>query len=112
MRALFYSWVCEHCEGLPEGDYDRGYVVWRDRPPASEEYVFRTKEDAERWRAHKQYGEKPIRIVLSEQPFRWRMSNGTITDVELADHLFEIYPDHRFEPGPYRAFLAPEQQAS
>ncbi len=39
-------------------------------------------------------------------PFRWRRSGGFIEDLELADHLYEIFEDHRFEPGPHRAFLS------
>jgi len=82
-------------------------VVWRERVPPSEEYVFRSREDAERWCKHRGHEVKAIRIVLTESTFRWKMSAGSVTDVELADHLFEIYADHRYEPKPFRAFLAP-----
>lgn len=113
MTALFISWVCDYCDGADlSGPFDRGYVVWRDRPPASEEYVFRTWEDAERWRRHMRLDGRPIKLVLTASAFRWRRSQGTLTDVVLADHRFQIYPDHRFAPGPHRAFLAPEMQVA
>ncbi len=48
-----------------------------------------------------------IREVLAHQEIPWQVSRGSIRDLELASRLYEIYPDHRFEPKPYRAFLAP-----
>ncbi|MCC6874764.1 MAG: hypothetical protein IT378_10705 [Sandaracinaceae bacterium] len=108
MTALLFSMVCDYCEGHGLKIQGRGFVVWLDRPPGSEQYVFKTRADAERWRRHQQVEGAPIRAVLTESTFRWRRSSGSITDVDLADHLFEIFPDHRFEPGPFRAFLAPD----
>jgi hypothetical protein len=107
MRPLFISYVCDYCDGLADpGPLAEGWVVWRDRPPGSEEYVFRTRDDAERWRAAKGYDDCPIRRVCSASEFRWRKSTGSLTDIELADHLFEIFPHHRYPAGGYRAHLA------
>jgi hypothetical protein len=43
--------------------------------------------------------------VLSRTPFRWRRSTGSVRDIELADRLFEIFPDRVHDPGPNRAHL-------
>jgi hypothetical protein len=49
MLALFTSYVCDYCDGhRPAGTF-RGYVVIH-RPLPSQEYVFKTQADAERWR--------------------------------------------------------------
>lgn len=103
---LFYSAACDWCDGLVSAELDRGYIVWRGRPPGASEYVFRTRGDAARWIEARELTDCPVREVLSEYPFRWRPSTGTIRDIELADRLFEIYPDRRFPPAPHRAFLA------
>jgi hypothetical protein len=109
MTLLLVSYVCDYCDGLAEDtDYHRGYIVWRG--PGSvpgQEYVFRTPEHAERWRIIKGLHDSEVREVLCEYEFHWQESRGTVKGLELADRLFEIYPDHRFEPKPYRAFLAP-----
>jgi hypothetical protein len=44
--------------------------------------------------------------VLAEQEFRWQPSRGSVHGVILADRLFEIFPDPRFERRPYRAYVA------
>jgi hypothetical protein len=110
MRPLFYSYYCEYCDGpAPDVAYDRGYVLWRNRPPPSEEYVFKTVEDAERYRDATNAGDLPIREVLTESTFTWHQSRGSIKDVELATRRYEIFPDHRHAPAPHRAFLAPDE---
>lgn len=107
MMPLFISYVCNHCDGIrDEHELDRGFVVWRGRPWGSQEYVFRTRKDAERWRVINGLHGCPIREVLTEDSFNWRRSGGFIEDLELADHLFEVFEDHRYEPGPHRAFIA------
>lgn len=103
---LLLTAVCDRCE-VPRssGSFDRGYIVWRSRPPGSCEYVFKSRADAERWRAAAGLDRFPIRSVLSRTSFRWRRSTGSVRDIELADRLFEIFPDGGHEPGPNRAFL-------
>jgi len=109
MVQLFLTQVCDYCDyGIPKERLHRGFVVYRDPGEARsrEEYVFRTRLDAERWRTAAGREECEIVQVYSLTPFRWHLSRGTLRDVVLADHMFEIFPDHRFEPLPHRAFLA------
>ena len=109
MVQLFLSQACDHCDyGVPKERLHRGFVVHRDASEAGscEEYVFRTRMDAERWRVAAGREGCEIREVYSLTPFRWHLSRGTLRDVVLADHMFEIFPDHRYEPLPHRAFLA------
>lgn len=109
MTQLFLSEVCDHCDfGPPETALHRGFVVWFQGSSPSiphEEYVFRTPADAEKWREAAGRGAAVIREAFAFQPFRWHLSRGTLRDVVLADHLFEIFYDHKFEPLPHRAFL-------
>jgi hypothetical protein len=84
---------------------DRGYIVWRSRPPGSCEYVFKTQEDAERWRSAAGLDRFPIKPVVSKTPFTWRKSTGSVRDIELADRLFEIFPDDEGSSGPNTAYL-------
>lgn len=109
MIPLFTSCVCDYCERPPLDGLHRGYVVWRGISTKSKnrQYVFPTRADAERWRAFRGLAEAEVREVFSREPFNFRSSRGSIKDLRLADKLFEIYPDHRFKPGPHRAFLAP-----
>ena len=108
LTQLLLSAVCDRCEA-PASSSDEasehGFIVWRSRPPGSCEYVFKTRSDAERWRAAAGLDRFPIREVASRTPFRWRKSTGSVRDIELADRLFEIFPDGAHEPGPNRAFL-------
>jgi hypothetical protein len=110
MRPLFTSCVCDHCDGIAEVGAFRGYIVYRGEEDLGGRpvYVFRTATDAAIWRNAQGLQHSPIRAVLSESPFRWRVSSGSIRDVELAERPFEIYPDHRFPPDPHRAYLAPK----
>jgi len=105
MLALFTSWVCDHCDGPPEGDFYRGWAVWPDdQQDVATTLVFRTPEHARRWKDGR---EGTVRPVLAESPYVWRRSSGTMKGLELAEKPFEIYPDHRHPPGPHRAFIAP-----
>ncbi len=108
MTPLFISYVCDYCDGLVSDDveYDRGYVVWRARPMPAQEYVFPTREHAERWRSAQGLVGCDIREVLTTSKFRWRKSTGSVRGLEMADHLIEIFPDRRYPAGPYRAFLS------
>ena len=109
MVALFLSCVCDYCENRPATEnFSRGYVVWRGfLGPGFPHYVFANRQSAERWRRGQGQNSGEIREVLSPDPFRWRPSSGTLRDIEFADHLFEIFPDHRYRQAPHRAFLAP-----
>lgn len=114
MTPLFTSVVCDYCDGLKTAEFPyRGYVVWRGPVERNgrEEYVFPTREDAERYRAAVDRLDAEIREVRSETEIQWHSGRGTIRDLQLADHVFTIYPDWRFEPGPYRAYLVPEENS-
>ena len=106
MLALFTSCVCEPCDGYPEGDFFRGWVVWPERPfGLVQTWVFRREQDARKWLESRTDG--VVRAVLSREPFAWTRSRGAMKDLVLAEKPFEIFPDHRHPPGKYRAFLAP-----
>jgi hypothetical protein len=107
MTALFFSYVCDYCDGLKHDDVDyyRGFVVWRSKPIPAREYVFSTRGDAEKWRAIQGLEDCDIREVLSTSKFRWRKSTGSVRGLEMADHLIEIYGDRQYPRGPHRAFL-------
>jgi len=107
MVALFFSCVCDFCDGvLDEESFDTGYVVWRSRKLPSQEYVFPTVEHAARWRAA--HGLEKCSIVKVRAPvrFSWRQSTGTLQDLVTADQLVTLYPDHRFPPEKNRAYVA------
>lgn len=109
MTALLLSYVCDYCDGLRiEPTPYRGFVVNRGSAEhrVREEYVFRSREDAERWRSASGLEHYEIREVASASEFRWRASTGSLKDVELADRLYEIFPDPRYEPAPNRAHIA------
>ncbi len=108
MVELFISKACDHCDYSPNTDrMYRGYIVFNPAwEKGDEAYVFRNTVDAERWRTAAGREGHVIRTVFSMAPFKWHLSRGTLRDVVLADHMFEIFPDHRYEPLPHRAFLA------
>ena len=70
--------------------------------------MWRTTHDAVIWRSLQGLEEGEVRSVLSEQAIVWRVASGLAAGLVAADKLYDIYPDHRFPPGPHRAFLAPE----
>jgi hypothetical protein len=106
MSALFLSTACDYCDfGVPKERLHKGYVVYGPGSAFTEEYVFKTHADAERWREMAGRQCCAIRAVYSLTPYRWHLSRGSMRDVMLADHMFEIFKDHRFEPKPNRAFL-------
>ena len=112
MRPLFFSCVCDFCDGLVEQDYDRGFVVWRGRPTPAQEYVFPTREQAERWRAMQNLEKCPVLEVRAPVKFTWRKSTGTVKGIITADRLVHIYSDHRFPPRPNHAFLVDQLTAT
>lgn len=116
MVSLFLSLACDHCDfGVPENKLHRGFVVYSsdfDSPLPHEEYVFRSRMDAERWRSASGREGCGIFKVFSLMPFHWHLSRGTLRDVVLADHLFEVFADWRYEPLPHRCFLGEKQVES
>ena len=108
MTALFTSYVCDWCDGLKKPKpVARGWVLWHDEGKSGRElYVFPTREMAEYYR-RATGSEGEVREVLSEFPIQWHSGKGTIQNLRLADRLFTVFPDYRFEPAPYRAYLAP-----
>jgi len=109
MLALFFSTICEWCDGPPKGNFFRGYVVWRDPElgDAISAYVFRTAHDALVWRTISGNEECEIRTVLSEDPFAWRVASGKAAGLICAQELFDVFESHRYRRAPNRAFLAP-----
>ncbi len=98
---------------ISESSGHHGFVVWRSRPEGSCEYVFKTRTDAEKWRSGAGLERFPIRLVSTETPFKWRTSTGSVSGIELADRLFEIYTDEeKMKSGSsaQRAFLDPEKR--
>jgi hypothetical protein len=106
MLELFFSCVCEFCENPCFDGFHSGFVIWRGRS-GGKEYVFPTRRDAEHYQGVSDLLEFPIRSVLCREPFRFQKSRGSIADLELADQLYEVFPDHRFRWSRGRAFLAP-----
>ena len=114
MKPLFFSAYCPKCGENPHTQESAyvGWIVWRSRPPGSCEYVFKTHDDCDRWRAAANLVQFPIRKVSSQQLFLWRKSTGSVPDIELADRLFEIFPDDSHGPGSNRAFLSPGDEVA
>lgn len=111
MVELFTSTGCDHCDyGPPMEKLHRGFAVLPPVTCANPHYVFRTRLDAERWMGV--VGTLPceIREVLSLEPYRWHLSHGVVRDLVFADHVFDIFEDHRYEPLPHRAFIAPRKE--
>jgi hypothetical protein len=107
MLALFTSYVCDWCDGTPQGRFHRGWVAWdeiTDGPVTT--LVFRSHDDASRWGLGRERTLE-VREVLSAWPFAWTQSRGSMRDLELADRPISVYRDHRYPDGPNRAFLAP-----
>lgn len=107
--ALFYTVVCEACTSEPRGTFHAAYVVLEE--PVTRRgyltYVWRTRHDALRWRTIHGDENAEVRCVLSEERFQFRTASGAAMGLMVGDRLCEVYPDHRFAPGPFRAFLAP-----
>jgi hypothetical protein len=90
--ALFYSRAC--ASGCHE---PRGFVALRGPTTEITEYVFRTREHAERWRSLVPAAWN-IREVRASEPFRWQP-----TPTGLADRMYEVCAEG--EPGPGRVVL-------
>lgn len=107
MTPLFTSYACDFCDGLVSfGSLSRAYVAWpRGAVEARTAYLFPSRDVAERWVIAAHLEGHEVREVATADEIRWHMSRGTVEGIELADHVFEVFPDHRFELAPYRAFL-------
>ena len=108
MLLLLASYVCDHCDGKTEETYYPGYIVYHPERMASGGvfYVFRKAVGAARWRSEQNLQRCHIRKVYSLDPFVWTTSR-TDPKTELAETPFTVFPDHRYEPKPNRAFLVP-----
>lgn len=109
MVKIFLTQACDHCDyGVPKDRLHHGFIVYRPRAEgesSTEEYVFRTHADAERWREAAGREGCAIVDVYSLSPFRWHLSRGTLRDVVLADHMFEVFENWKYEALPHRCFL-------
>lgn len=113
MLLLFTSYSCDHCESAVPDHCFVGFIVLDPKRPVGESssyYVFPTKTDAAAWRDKRALGSCELRKVLSETPFEWIADTLTFKGMTLANRLFEIRADHRFEAAAGRAFLAPVQR--
>lgn len=121
MRLLFISYACDRCDGVTattgtaaenESLDFRGFIVFdAQKPLPFDHYVFATRADAAKWRdMNVGYGNPPreIKEVRASRPFRWHPSRGTVRGIILADRLYEVYPDDKFEPRSNRCALFPE----
>ena len=111
MTLLFVSYVCDWCDGLKKPiAADHGFVIWADDgvPGPRALYVFPSKSMAEYYR-RVSILEGEVRRVVSEAEVDWWMGEGSLRHLQRSRELFEIFPDYRFEPGPRRAFLVPEE---
>ena len=111
LLALFYSVICESCTDDPYGRFHVAYAVWEEQQEANGgsrlTYIFRTRHDAVRFRTIRGDESRPILCVLSEHPYEWRDARGVATGLTVGTPLCEVFPDHRFPPAPFRAFIAP-----
>ncbi len=113
MVALFFSCVCDYCDGKIEAPkVEEGFVVVRDGALPRDAYVFRTRSEAELWKTTNNLSDYAVRRVLSPARFTWRESTGSLKGITTADRLITIYPDHKFPPGPARAYLTQEDPES
>lgn len=110
MQPLFTSYFCPFCDSEDDVGQasNRGFIIWRDRPPGSTEYVFKTREGAEEWRSIAGLQRFSVRPVLSATAFVWRLSSGTVKDIELAEGVYEVY---RQQPRPAERCVWLEHEA-
>ena len=107
---MFFSRTCEYCASKPDIEKCHvGYIIVQDEITDGGEfhYVFPTIGCAYRWQFY-QSKIGTIRKILSYEEFVWRKPRGTTRDIELADRMFEVFPNHKFMQGHGRAFLAPD----
>ena len=106
MLLLFQFYSCEWCSHGPAGQTYKGYIIYRGEGTLPrKDYVFKSQEHAEKWLSIRGMATCSVRVVAMAHEPRWRMSSGSASDLELADHLFEIFPDHKVPERDYVAWL-------
>jgi hypothetical protein len=109
MTTLFTSSVCDWCDGLKKPTIvARGWVLLNGPLDSRgrELDVFPSLEMVDYYRfATGLEGE--IREIASETPIQWSDAGGLVPHLCVAERRFRVFPDFKFEPGPYKAFLAP-----
>lgn len=110
MTALFVSLACDYCDGIKtvSAPY-RGFAAWPlGKTGACLCYVFPDAAQAQTWMDQTSLDMTgyAVREIVSEHPFEWQQSTGTIEAITIARRPYEIFPDHRFPPAPSRGFLA------
>lgn len=109
MTQLFLTQACDHCDYGPNKEsLFKGYVVCsQDNTFPSEEYVFRSLMDAERWKTVTAAAKENSDIfeVYSLNSYRWHLSQGTVRDIVLADRMYTIHADHKYPAGAFQAFF-------
>lgn len=116
MTLLFVNYVCDYCDGKDGSEPTtghRGWIVWKtSNDPGRKEYVFKTRADAERWRSIRQLEGFDVVRIVTKDPIPWQISRGSIRDLELASRLYEIYPNHKYAEGQYKAHIDPDQSGA
>lgn len=107
MLALFTSYVCESCDsrGGVEIQYI-AYTVWYDRGQSYDiEYIFPTRVDANRYRAHCSRQSHSIREVNCSFEPKW--VSAVAGSLVASDRLYHVYADrNRCVSSKYRVWLA------
>jgi hypothetical protein len=103
--ALFYSLTCPSCDYAAMGRFYRGYIVAQGtRKGIIPTYVWAQAQDALEW-SLRHSASSYVKVVLSNDPFQWDI----FALVPHTEDLVLVHPDHRYAPGPGRAFLAPPE---
>lgn len=103
---LFLTTRCDYCDFGPQCLVYVGYVVIPSLNVGDvEAYVFKTTDDAKRWRQSACLGDAIIARVESLERFDW-MTSTFFQNMVIAKEMYEIFPDHRYEPKPCRVFLS------
>ena len=110
MSLLLVSYACDYCDGPAPTEFFAGYIVYQPERigTGSPIYVFPSQADASVWRSKCGLQAFELREVHSHLPFTWKTSVGAIAEIRLANRAFEVFEDHRYEPRPNRAYLAPQ----
>lgn len=109
MALNFTDYVCEWCASdLEDLLLYTGFIVLTDERLHSPHYVFENISGAKRWRAANDLDDSALRKVLSPRRFRWRPSKGRLTGLSVANRLYHVVPDHKFDPKMPYVILAPK----
>ncbi len=113
MQPLFTSYVCDFCDGLVEDPAAyRGWVVLDELPgpEGKRAFVFPTVEMAERYRAQgSRVKTGRVYEVFSADPLSWTHGRGTIKDLQLAEGVHTVFPDHRHPRQAHAVHLRPRR---